>query len=83
MLDGGWFNFLRGSDSEAVSTVLGYCLIDDCSAVDTFPGIKNQEEVREPFHRHQSVALRTIHNTALPRYVSELAREGRAICDPA
>ncbi len=83
MLHGGWFNFLRGFGGEAVSPVIGDCLIDDCSAVDTFPGIKDKEEVREPFHHHQSFALRTIHNYFLPRYVSELAREGIAICDPA
>ena len=83
VLHGGCFNFLRGFGGEAVSPVIGDCLIDNCSAVDTFPGIKDQEEVREPFHHHQSFALRTIHNNFLPRYVSELAREGIAICDPA
>ncbi len=83
MLHGGRFNFLRGFGGEAVSPVIGDRLIDDCSAVDTFPGIKDQEKVREPFHHHQSFALRTIHNNFLPRYVSELAREGIAICDPA
>jgi hypothetical protein len=61
-LHGGRFNFLRGFGGKAVSPVIGDCLIDDCSAVDTFPGIKDQEEVREPFHHHQSFALRTIHN---------------------
>jgi hypothetical protein len=81
-LRGGCFNFLRGFGGEAVSPVIGDCLIDNGSAVDTFPGIKDQEEVREPFHHHQSFALRTIHNNFLPRYVSEPAREGIAICDP-
>jgi hypothetical protein len=52
VLYGGWFNFLHGFGSEAVSPVIGDCLIDDCSTVDTFPGIKDQEEVREPFHHH-------------------------------
>ena len=83
VLYGGCFNFFRGFGGEAVSPVIGDCLIDNCSAVDTFPGIKDQEEVREPFHHHQSFTLRTIHNNFLPRYVSELAREGIAICDPA
>jgi hypothetical protein len=82
-LRGGCFNFLRGFGGEAVSPIIGDCLIDNGSAVDTFPGIKNQKEVREPFHHHQPFALRTIHNYFLPRYVSELAREGIAICDPA
>jgi len=61
-LHGGRFNFFRGFGGEAVSPIIGDCLIDNCSAVDTFPGIKDQEEVREPFHHHQSFALRTIHN---------------------
>ena len=83
VLHGGWFSFFRGFGSEAGSPIIGNCLIDDGSAVDTFPGIKDQEEVREPFHHHQSFALRTIHNNSLPRYVSELSREGIAIYDPA
>lgn len=82
MLHSGRFNFLRGFGGEAGSPIIGDRLIDDCSAVDTFPRIKNQEEVREPFHHHQSFALRTIHNYFPPRYVSELTREGIAICDP-
>ena len=83
VLHGGCFNFFRGFGSKAVSPIIGNRFIDDGSAVDTFPGIKDQEEVREPFHHHQSFALRAIHNYFLPRYVSELAREGIAICDPA
>ena len=82
VLRGGRFNFFRGFGGEAVSSIVGDCPIDDRSAVDTFPRIEDQEKVREPFQHHQSFALRAIHNYSLPGYVSELAREGIAICDP-
>jgi hypothetical protein len=74
VLHGGRFNFLRGFGCEAVSPIISDRPIDNCSAVDTFPGIEDQEEVRESFQHHQSFALRAIHNYVLPRYVNELAR---------
>jgi hypothetical protein len=74
VLHGGRFNFFRGFGGEAVSPIIGDRSIDDRSAVDTFPGIEGQEEVRESFQYHQSFALWAIHNYFLPRYVNELAR---------
>jgi hypothetical protein len=62
MLHGGRFNFFRGFGGEAVSPIIGDRPIDDRSAVDTFPGIEDQEKIREPFQHHQSFAFRAIHN---------------------
>ena len=73
-LGGGRFNSFRGFGGEASSPIIEDLPIDDRSAVDTFPGIEDQEKVREPLQPHQSFALRAIHNYFLPRYVSELAR---------
>ena len=72
VLHGGRFNFFRGYGGEAVSPIIGDRSIDDRSAIDTFPGIEGQEEVRESFQHHQPFALRTIHNNFLPRNVNEL-----------
>jgi hypothetical protein len=72
VLHGGRFNFFRGYGGEAVSPIIGDRSIDDRSAIDTFPGIEGQEEVRESFQHHQPFALRTIHNNFLPRNVDEL-----------
>ena len=74
VLHRGRFNYFRGFGGEAGSPIIGDRPIDDCSAVDTFPGIEGQEKVRESFQHHQSFALRAIHNHVLPRYVNELAR---------
>ena len=74
VLHGGRFNFFRGYGCEAVSSIIGDRPIDDRSAIDTFPGIEGQEEVRESFQHHQPFALRTIHNHFLPRNVNELVR---------
>ena len=74
VLHGGRFNFFRGYGGEAVSPIIGDRPIDDRSAIDTFPGIEGQEEVRESFQHHQPFALRTIHNHFLPRNVNELVR---------
>lgn len=67
VLHGGCFNFFRGFCSEAVSSIVGDCPINDCSAVDTFPCIEAQEKIREPFQHHQTFALRAIHDELLPR----------------
>ena len=45
VLYGGLFNFLRGFGGEAVSPVIGNRFIDDCTAIDTFPCIEDQEKV--------------------------------------
>jgi hypothetical protein len=49
VVHGGRFNFFRGYGGEAVSPIIGDRPIDDRSAIDTFPGIEGQEEVRESF----------------------------------
>jgi len=74
VLHGGRFNIFRGFGGEAVSPIIGDRSIDDRCAVDTFPVIEDQKEVRESFQHHQSFALRAIHNYFLLRYVNELAR---------
>jgi hypothetical protein len=35
--------------------------INNRAAVDAFPGIEDEEEVRESFHHHQALALWTVH----------------------
>ena len=65
MLHGGRFYFFRGFGCKAISSIIAYGLIDDRSAIDTFPGIKHQEEVRETFQQHQSFALWAIHDFSL------------------
>jgi hypothetical protein len=71
VLHGGGFDFFRGLGGEAISPIFGDCPIDDCSAVDAFPGIEGQEKIRESFQHHQSFALRAIHDYFLPCYETE------------
>lgn len=56
------FFFLRYLGCKAILAVVTYRAIDDGAAVDTFPGVEDQEKIREPFQLHQPLALRTIHN---------------------
>lgn len=49
LLHGDCFNGFRGLGREAVSSIVGDCPIDDCSAVDAFPRIEDQKKIREPF----------------------------------
>ena len=74
VLHGGRFNFFRGFGGEAVSPIIGDRSIDDRSAIDTFPSIEGQEEIREAFQHHQSFALRAFHDYSLPHCESELVR---------
>jgi hypothetical protein len=67
-LHGRRFNFFRGVGCQAAFPIIGDRSIDDCSAIETFPGVEDQEEIREAFQHHQSLALRAIHNSFLPRY---------------
>ena len=67
-LHGGRFNFCRCLGYEAIFPIIADRLIDDRSAIDTFPGIENQEEVREAFQHHQSFSLWAIHHSFLPHY---------------
>ncbi len=45
VLHGGRFDFFRGFGGEAIPPIFGDCPIDDCSAVDAFPGIEGQKKV--------------------------------------
>jgi hypothetical protein len=45
VLHGGRFGFFRGLGGEAISPIFGDCPIDDCAAVDAFPGIEGQEKI--------------------------------------
>ena len=45
VLHGGGFDFFRGFGGEAIPPIFGDCPIDDCSAVDAFPGIEGQKKV--------------------------------------
>jgi hypothetical protein len=82
VLHGSCFNFIRGFGGEAVSPIIGDRPIDDGSAVDAFPGIKDQEKIRESFQHHQSFALRATHNYFLPCYDGNRLARGEAICEP-
>lgn len=44
-LHGGGFDFFRCFGGEAIPPIFGDCPIDDCSAVDAFPGIEGQKKV--------------------------------------
>ena len=48
--------------SQTPSLVGGNRSVDDRSAVNAFPGIENEKEVRKPLHHHQAFAFRTIHS---------------------
>jgi hypothetical protein len=76
VLYGRRFNFFRGVDCEALFPIIGDRSINDCSTIETFPGIEDQKEIRKAFQHHQSFALRTIHDSFLLRdFENELARE--------
>ena len=68
MLHPGRFSVFRNFGGKAVFPIIADRLIDDRSAIDTFPGIEHQEEVREVFQHHQAFALWAIHDSFLPRY---------------
>jgi hypothetical protein len=71
--DGGRFSFFGFFGCETVSPIIGDRSIDDRSAIDTFPGIEDQKEIREPLQHHQSFTLRAIHNCFLPGGEDEFA----------
>ena len=68
MLHASRFSFFRSFGCKAVFPIIADRLIDDRSAIDTFPGIEHQKEVREAFQHHQSFALWAIHDLFLPCY---------------
>ena len=78
MLYAGRLSFFHSFGGKAVFPIIADRLIDDRSAIDTFPGIEHQEEVRETFQHHQSLALWAIHDSFLPRYENWLTRRGKS-----
>jgi hypothetical protein len=73
VLYGSSFNFFCRYSGEAVFPIIADRSIDDRSAIDTFPSIEGQKEIREAFQHHQSFALRAFHDYSLPHCESELA----------
>lgn len=78
VLHGSRFSVFRSFGCKAVSPIIADRLIDDRSAIDTFPGIEHQEEVREALQHHQSFALWAIHDSFPPRYENWLTRRGNS-----
>jgi hypothetical protein len=52
---------LRFAGSQALSTVVRNGAVNDGTAIDTFPCIEHEKEIREPFQHHHTFALRTFH----------------------
>ena len=46
---------------KALSPICANGTVQDRTAVNAFPGIKDEEEVREPLHHHQAITLGTSH----------------------
>lgn len=72
------FNFFHGVGCEAVFPIIGDRSIDDGSAIEAFPGVEDQKEIRETFQQHQSLALRAIHNSFLLRYDEDELAGGKS-----
>ena len=51
------------TSGETLPPVVGNRTIDDGAAVDTFPGVEDEEEVGEPFQHHESSAFRAFHRS--------------------
>jgi len=49
------------SGRQAPSAIIGNGAVDNGAAVNTFPCIKHEKEIREPFQHHHAFALRTFH----------------------
>jgi len=61
-------NGLRFARSQALSTVVRNGAVNNGTAIDTFPCIKHEKKIREPFQHHHPFALRTFH-WSLPRWL--------------
>lgn len=48
-------------DYKALPPIRANGTVQDRTAVNAFPGIKDEEEVREPLHHHQAITLGTSH----------------------
>ena len=54
-------NGLWLSCCQTLSPIVGDRTIDDGATINTFPGVENEKEIREPLQHHHSLALRTFH----------------------
>lgn len=52
---------LRIARRKTLPSIIGNSPVDDGTAIDALPGVKNEEEVGEPLQHHESFALRTFH----------------------
>lgn len=52
---------LRLAGSQTLSSIIGNGSVDNSAAIDAFPCIKHEKEVREPLQHHHSLAFRTFH----------------------
>jgi hypothetical protein len=52
---------LRFASSQALSAVVRDSAVNNGTAVDAFPCIEHEKEIREPFQHHHTLALRTFH----------------------
>ena len=54
-------NGLRLAGRQTLSAIIGNGAVNNGTAVDAFPCIKHEKEVREPLQHHHSLAFRTFH----------------------
>ncbi len=53
------------SGRQTLSAIVGNGAVDNGAAIEAFPGIEHEKEIREPLQHHHAFALRTVH-CALP-----------------
>ncbi len=58
-------NGLGFLDRQALSAILGNGAVDNGAAVETFPGIEDEKEIREPLQHHRPLTLWTFHRSLL------------------
>lgn len=49
--------------SQALAAIISNGAVDHGAAIDAFPCIEDEKEVREPFQHHHPFALRTFHGS--------------------
>ncbi len=59
---------LRLAGSQTLSAIIGNGSVNNSAAIDAFPCIEYEKEVREPLQHHHSLAFRTFH-CALPGWL--------------
>jgi hypothetical protein len=53
------------SDRQALSAIMGDSAVDNGTAIEAFPGIKDEKEIREPLQHHRPLTLWTLHQSLL------------------